>query len=140
MSQGALLDTHVLIWALSGADRLPAAMHDYLSDEGNPIYFSAATIWEVAIKFALGRPDFRRDPSELARDARGFGFSELVVTSDVASRVATLPRYHADPFDRLIVAQAQMRDLMLMTVDQALFAYRSHVRLLGPAPGRVPHP
>lgn len=140
MERGALLDTHVLLWALSSPDRLPRAMLDLISDEATPIYFSAASIWEVAIKHSLRRPDFSREPAELARDSRDFGFVELVVTSDVASRVATLPRFHADPFDRLIVAQAQARDILLPTVDRTLSDYNSHVRLLGPGPSRVSRP
>src|SRR5689334_9444172 len=99
-----LLDTHVLMWAVGRSGRLDSNTLDALGDPENDVLFSAVSIWEIAIKFALRRPNFRTSPDELLRGALAVGFTELPVGSSVAARVADLPLIHRDPFDRLLVA------------------------------------
>ena len=124
-----LLDTQILIWSIAQPRRLPDRALALIEDRGNTKLFSAASIWEVAIKRALGRPDFDLDPLVLANTAR-LDFLELTVTSAAAARVVDLPRHHRDPFDRLLVAQALDEDAYLLTADRVLSAYSPLVLLV----------
>ncbi len=126
-----LLDTHVLIWALSEPARLSAETRSLLEDSGNEVFFSAASIWEIAIKARLGRADFNQRSGEVSRNALATGFVELPVLADAARRVETLPLYHRDPFDRLLVAQAMAGPLQLFTADPLLAPYSELVTLIG---------
>ncbi|WP_375461285.1 type II toxin-antitoxin system VapC family toxin [uncultured Enterovirga sp.] len=123
-----LLDTQVLIWSIMRTRDLPPKLRQMLEEPGNEKLSSAGSIWEVAIKRALGRSDFDVDPLELAATAR-LDYAELAVTSEVAARVATLPHHHRDPFDRLLVVQAIEANALLVTVDRQLASYGSNVRL-----------
>jgi PIN domain nuclease of toxin-antitoxin system len=118
-----LLDTHVLIWALIDPDRLSSSLRSILEDPAQDVLFSAASLWEVAIKSALGRADFKVDPSEILTAAIQTGFGELPVRSAAALKVATLPLHHRDPFDRLLIAQALTEPARLYTADAALEPY-----------------
>ncbi len=118
-----LLDTHVLIWALVEPERLAAKVRAELEDPANEVLFSAASVWEMAIKSALGRADFRVSPETLVRGAQATGFVELTVRSAAALKVASLPPHHRDPFDRLLVAQAMTEPALLYTADVQLLAY-----------------
>jgi PIN domain nuclease of toxin-antitoxin system len=131
-----LLDTHVLIWALSKPENLPPHARTLLASRRNAVFFSAVSIWECAIKFALRRPDFQTDPGRMIEGATRVGFVELPVTSGAAARVAALPLHHRDPFDRLLIAQAIDEDAVLLTADATLAAYGSHVLMLGAVPSR----
>lgn len=126
-----LLDTHVLIWALSEPARLSAETRSMLENSGNEVFFSAASIWEIAIKARLGRADFNQGSGDVARSALATGFVELPVLSDAAKRVETLPLHHRDPFDRLLVAQAMAGPLQLITADSLLTPYSELVTLIG---------
>ncbi len=126
-----LLDTHVLLWALGNPARLDGTIRDLLEDAANEVLFSAASIWEIAIKAGLGRADFTARPEQVAREARLTGFVELPVSADAAARVADLPPYHRDPFDRLLVAQAMAEPARLYTVDALLPPYSELVELIG---------
>ncbi|WP_246736392.1 type II toxin-antitoxin system VapC family toxin [Enterovirga aerilata] len=130
------MDTHVLMWALSEPERLPVHSRDIVSDRRHEVFFSAASIWECAIKYALRRPGFRHDPRFLAADALQTGFVELPVASRAAIRVASLPAHHRDPFDRLLIAQAIDQDALLLTADAALAVYGPPVLMLGAVPSR----
>lgn len=123
-----LLDTHVLLWAIIEPKRLGGESRRVLEDPENEVLFSAASIWEIAIKSALGRADFRVPPSEIVASARKTGFAELPVRSDAMLLVATLPAYHRDPFDRLLVAQALAEPAVLYTADAQLEPYSDLVR------------
>src|SRR5580704_11601257 len=101
-----LLDTHVLLWALAQPHRLDEETRATLESGASEVLFSAASIWEIAIKAGLGRADFVVKPAEIARAAVDIGFIELVIRSDAAALVAELPAYHRDPFDRVLVGQA----------------------------------
>lgn len=118
-----LLDTHILLWALTDPSRLSSSVRDALEDPANIVLFSAASVWEASIKAALGRTDFQFSPQEIVASALDAGFTELPVRSTAAMRVADLPHHHRDPFDRLLVAQAMDEPAMLYTSDAQLRAY-----------------
>ncbi|QTF93682.1 type II toxin-antitoxin system VapC family toxin [Halomonas sp. BM-2019] len=118
-----LLDTHLLLRAASLPNRLSAAAQEKLLDEHNEPCFSAASIWEVTIKASLGRPDFRVDPSLLRRGLIDNGYTELPITSSHALAVHHLPPIHRDPFDRLLVAQAESEGMLLLTTDATVARY-----------------
>jgi PIN domain nuclease of toxin-antitoxin system len=123
-----LLDTHVLIWAMGATTRLSPETLDSLGDPANEVLFSAASVWEIAIKFALGRADFTLSPQRIMDEALAVGFVELPVRSTAAVRVATLPLLHRDPFDRLLIAQAMAEPAILYTADAQLTTYSELVR------------
>jgi PIN domain nuclease of toxin-antitoxin system len=118
-----LLDTHLLLWALGDPAKLPAAARQGILDPSNQVLFSAASIWEIAIKAEFGRVDFAIKPEDIARAAIESGFDELPVHAQHAALTARLPRHHRDPFDRLLVAQAMSEPARLLTVDAALRPY-----------------
>ncbi len=124
-----ILDTHLLLWAVAASRRLPAEARDLLIDPRNTVFYSAASIWEIAIKSRLGRRDFRVDIRRLLVAAVETGFVELPVTSAHAARVATLPDLHRDPFDRLLVGQALAESAVLLTNDAPLGEYSKQVRV-----------
>ena len=123
-----LLDTHLLLWTVGRSTRLSATARQLIGDPQNQVFFSAASIWEVAIKYGLGRPDFRIDPRTLRRDLLGHGYSELPVTGEHAAAVASLPVLHKDPFDRLLIAQSILEGITLLTVDRVIASYPTPVQ------------
>jgi PIN domain nuclease of toxin-antitoxin system len=118
-----LLDTHVLLWALSNPQQLGEAARAAIEDPGNDVMFSAASIWEIAIKASLKRIDFQVSPEEIAAAAFECGFTELPVRSAAAAFTAKLPAHHRDPFDRLLIAQAITEPAALYTADAELERY-----------------
>lgn len=125
-----LLDTHLLLWALASPDRLDATTRAVLEDPQNEVLFSAASLWEVAIKAALGHPDFVYDPGQVLQAALDTGFVELPVRAAAAVLVAGLPPHHRDPFDRLLIAQAMSEPVRFYTADGALPVYSELVTLV----------
>lgn len=125
-----LLDTHVLLWAAGEPERLPEEARVLLEAPDNELVFSVASLWEVAIKSALGREDFRVDAAVLRRGLIENGYLELPVAGEHAVAVAALPPLHRDPFDRLLVAQAQIEGIILLTVDPLVAAYPGPIRKL----------
>jgi PIN domain nuclease of toxin-antitoxin system len=125
-----LLDTHVLLWALITPKRLGKEARLAIESPDNDVLFSAASIWEISIKFTLKRADFRVSPEVIAAAAIESGFAELPVHSAAAIQVAKLPAHHRDPFDRLLIAQAITEPATLFTVDSQLKAYSELVRLI----------
>lgn len=122
-----LLDTHLFIWAVTDDPRLtPAARR--LIEEADNAYVSAASIWEIAVKSALGKID--ADAEEMARAIKESGFVELSVSTAHAAQVAKLPllNNHKDPFDRLLVAQSMAEPLVLLTADPKVLAYGGLIR------------
>ncbi len=120
-----LLDTHVLLWWLADDERLPVPMRKAVSEPDMEVFVSAASAWEMSIKAALGRLEM---PEGLREQLRDEGFSELPVTVEDGIAAGALPRHHDDPFDRMLIAQALRRDLLLLTVDRRFSDYK--VRLL----------
>jgi len=127
-----LLDTHLLLWAVGEPKKLPVEARRWI-DEAE-VFVSAASIWEVSIKAALGK--LSADPSQLLAEIEPAGFHILPVTGDHAAAVALLPALHNDPFDRMLVAQAKTEPLLLVTNDSALHAYGDCVKLVTPPPRR----
>jgi PIN domain nuclease of toxin-antitoxin system len=123
-----LLDTHILLWAAAEPQKLPAEASALLTDENNRLYFSAASIWEVVIKNGLERPDFRIDPHLLRRGLLDNGYEELAISSMHTLGVAHLPPIHKDPFDRILVAQAEAEGFLLLTVDDMVARYPGPIR------------
>ncbi len=115
-----LVDTHVLLWALGGDPNLGDDARQALADPRNDVFVSAVSIWEIAIKRALGK---LKIPSHLATAVEAAGFSELPVTFFHAEQAGSLPRHHGDPFDRMLVAQAQTEGLTLVTADANIPRY-----------------
>ena len=120
-----LLDTHILLW--SAIDKLPAGAAEYILNESNILYFSPASIWEVVIKRGLNRPDFRVDPYMLYNGLRDNGYEELPITAGHVLAVGTLPGIHKDPFDRLLLAQAIVEGVHLLTADTLMTQYAAPV-------------
>ena len=127
-----LLDTHLLLWAVSEPRKLPKEARRVI-DEAE-VFVSAASIWQVGIKAALGK--LAADPSELLAEVEPAGFLLLPVGGDHAAAVSLLPALHKDPFDRMLIAQAKTEPLLLLTNDAALPAYGDCVKLVGPQPRR----
>ena len=123
-----LLDTQILLWAAGQPERLSAAARRLLNNPRNELLFSAASVWEVAIRNTLGRPDFQVDPRLLRRGLLDNGYVELPFTSEHAVNVDALPPLHKDPFDRLLLAQALTEGITLLTGDAQLVRYRGPVR------------
>ncbi len=123
-----LLDTQLLLWAAGQPERLSAAARRLLNDPANELLFSAASLWEIAIKHTLGREDFRVEPRVLRRRLIDNGYVELSVTSEHAVNIDALPSLHKDPFDRLLLAQAYAEGITLLTGDARLGGYPGPVR------------
>jgi PIN domain nuclease of toxin-antitoxin system len=123
-----LLDTHLLVWAALEPDRLSAAARKVMKDAGNQLIFSAASFWEIAIKRGLGRSDFRVDPRLLRRGLLDNDYSELPIGTDHALAMDGLPPLHKDPFDRILIAQAMVEGITLLTVDARIAQYPGPIR------------
>lgn len=123
-----LIDTQLLLWAAGEPKRLSKATRRLLLDPRNELLFSAASLWEIAIKNTLGRDDFRVEPRLLRRGLLDNGYTELPVTSQHAVSIDLLPPLHKDPFDRLLLAQALTEGLTLVTGDAQLARYPGPLR------------
>ena len=125
-----LTDTHLLLWAVARSKRLPKQARRLLEDPGNDIFYSAASLWEIAIKVGLRRRGFEMDLGVLRPALAEVGFSELAVTGAHAEQLVRLPPIHKDPFDRMLVAQSLSEPLILLTNDSQLAAYGDVVRVV----------
>ncbi|ALJ16574.1 type II toxin-antitoxin system VapC family toxin [Sphingopyxis macrogoltabida] len=123
-----LLDTHVLIWAAGLPDRLPVDGRNLIADPENELFFSAASLWEVAIKSALGRDDFTVDARLLRRGLLDNGYGEMPILSEHAVAIDGLPAIHKDPFDRLLIAQSMVEGITLLTADELVAQYPGPIR------------
>jgi len=123
-----LLDTQLLLWAAGQPERLSPGARKQLNNPRNELLFSAASLWEIAIKRTLGRDDFRVEPRLLRRGLLDNGYTELPVTSQHAVSIDALPPTHKDPFDRLLLAQALTEGITLLTGDAQLAQYSGPVR------------
>ncbi len=125
-----LLDTHVLLWAAGDPNRLSATARKLINSPANELLFSAASVWEVAIKRSLGRKDFQVNPRLLRRGLLDNGYTELPVFSHHVVAIESLPPIHKDPFDRLLVGQASVEGVTLLTADSVVAEYPGPVRLV----------
>lgn len=123
-----LIDTHLLLWAAGQPQKLSRAARRLLDDPDARLWFSAASLWEVAIKHSLGREDFRVEPMRLRRGLLDNGWRELAVASEHAVATLDLPPLHKDPFDRMLLAQARVEGLSLVTSDELVARYPGDVR------------
>lgn len=123
-----LLDTHLLLWTAEGPRRLSKVARALISDQDNELLFSAASLWEIAIKRSLGRNDFQLDPRLLRRGLLDNGYAELPITSEHALATDSLRPIHKDPFDRILIAQATVEGITLLTVDPLVAQYPGPVR------------
>ncbi|MCY3773620.1 MAG: type II toxin-antitoxin system VapC family toxin [Gemmatimonadetes bacterium] len=126
-----LLDTQILLWTAGVNDRLPAEAIVMTSNPANDLVFSVASLWEVTIKNSLQREDFSVDPHLLRRSLLDHGYKELSITGTHALALDLLPNIHRDPFDRILVAQAQIERMTLLTTDATLGKYPGPIRVLG---------
>ena len=125
-----LLDTHLLLWAAGSAGRLSKAARRLIDDADNVLHFSAASIWEIAIKRSLGREDFTVDPRLLRRGLLDNGYIEISVSSEHAIIVDSLPMLHKDPFDRILVAQSISEGALLLTSDAQIARHEGPMKLV----------
>jgi PIN domain nuclease of toxin-antitoxin system len=123
-----LLDTHLLLWAAGPSPHLSARARRLIDDPDNELVVSAASLWEIAIKSALRRPNFRLDAPLFRRNLLNNGYNELAVTGQHAVAVANLPLLHRDPFDRILVAQSIVEGITLLTSDPRVAQYPAPVR------------
>lgn len=123
-----LLDTQILIWAAYEPDRLKPATRRLLAQREQAVLFSYASLWEVGIKSSLGRPDFQVDVASLHQGLLAAGFDALAIEPEHLFAVAKLPWHHRDPFDRLLVAQAQVDGISLLSGDATLRRYGRMVK------------
>jgi PIN domain nuclease of toxin-antitoxin system len=123
-----LLDTQLLLLASAGSIRLSAAARKLVNDPANDIIFSVVSIWEIAIKQANGFPDLAADPRLMREEALRNGYLELDVFGPHAIGVSNLPPIHKDPFDRLLIAQATVEGITLLTADATIARYSGPIR------------
>jgi len=116
-----LLDTHTLLWWLGDADRLNPAQHAVLSDPDAVVLLSAVSVWEITIKQSLGKLII---PKDFWQQVAAQGFHDLPITAEHARSVGTLPDWHQDPFDRLLIAQTKCESCVLLTSDSQIKRYQ----------------
>ncbi|WP_245749322.1 type II toxin-antitoxin system VapC family toxin [Jannaschia pohangensis] len=124
------MDTHLLLWAATGSDRLTPFVRDYLGDVASEPVFSVASLWEVVIKSGLGRADFTVSALALREGLLTGGYGELSITAPHTLAVGALPPVHGDPFDRMLIAQASVEGCPLLTADSRLAEYGAPVRMV----------
>jgi PIN domain nuclease of toxin-antitoxin system len=124
-----LLDTHLLLWAADSIERVPTGARALMANPKNELLFSVASIWEIAIKRGLNNPSFQVDARMLRRGLIDNGYRELPILSEHVVAIDALSPIHKDPFDRLLIAQATVEGITLLTNDATVAKYRGPVRL-----------
>ena len=120
-----LLDTHTFLWWITDDPKLSLRVRGMISDRENEIFISAATGWEIAIKSQIGRLKLPDEPQRfILEQLRINGMKSLAIEMRHALHVSTLPAYHQDPFDRILIAQAQIEDLPVLSADPELGKYK----------------
>ncbi|MFZ4624770.1 MAG: type II toxin-antitoxin system VapC family toxin [Rhodoferax sp.] len=125
-----LLDTHLLIWAANEPEKLSGKAVALITNPAHELLFSAASLWEIAIKNGLGRADFKVDARLLRRGLLDNDYTELAITSAHAVFVEGLPLIHKDPFDRILIAQATVEGFTLLTADATVAKYPGSIELV----------
>jgi PIN domain nuclease of toxin-antitoxin system len=123
-----ILDTHLVLWIPIADRRLSPSARKLLMDSNNSFLFSAASIWEIAIKRGLGKPSFQVDPHSIRREMLDHGYEELPILGQHAATVDSLPPIHKDPFDRILIAQALVEGITLLTADVVVAQYPGPIR------------
>ena len=125
-----LLDTHLLLWAAGQPERLSKQARRLIESEENELFFSSGSLWEIVIKRGLGRDDFKVDARLLRRGLLDNGYSELPIGSEHVVAIEDLSSIHKDPFDRILIAQAQVEGITLLTADPTIAKYRGSIELV----------
>ena len=125
-----LVDTQLLLWNVYGSRKLPARVARLFGEGRHEFFYSAASLWEIAIKAARGREDFVADTAQIRDTLEANGFHELPVSGQHAVALAALPAIHADPFDRMLIAQAIVEPMALITSDVRLAAYPGTIEVV----------
>jgi PIN domain nuclease of toxin-antitoxin system len=123
-----LLDTHLLVWSSWTPSKVSSIGHAFINNFENELFFSAASLWEIAIKQSLGKRGFDIDARDLRSGLLKNGYNELPVTSNHAIATRVLPALHKDPFDRILVAQALVEGITLLTVDPVVARYPGPIK------------
>ncbi len=123
-----LLDTHLLLWSAAYDDLISPVADKMIKDQDNTLWFSVTSIWEVAIKRGLNRPEFRTDPGVLRAGLLNNGYQELAVEGRHCLQLASLPMLHGDPFDRMLIAQAMSEGMTLLTSDKQVAKYTGPIK------------
>jgi PIN domain nuclease of toxin-antitoxin system len=123
-----LLDSHLLVWVSSTSERLSSTARSLIRNSDNDLFFSAASVWELAIKQGSKKYDVNVDAALLRRGLLDNGYAELPVSSEHAVAIRTLPHLHKDPFDRILVAQATVEGITLLTADPIVARYPGPIR------------
>ncbi len=118
-----LLDTHIVLWLANSSDKINPSIKSILENIDLDIYFNAVNFWEIAIKNQLDKSDFQVDSVKLYKQMLEHDFIELPILSKHTLRLESLPNYHKDPFDRLLIAQALDENLTLITHDSSIWKY-----------------
>jgi PIN domain nuclease of toxin-antitoxin system len=123
-----LLDTHVFLWYLTADSRLPDSFRSAIQDPTNDVFLSAASVWEVAIKYALGKLPLPAPPQEfIPLERERHRIASLPIEEGAIAHLANLPSVHRDPFDRMLVAQSLQHDLTILTLDSVLKVYPAKI-------------
>ncbi len=125
-----LLDSHLLVWISEESPKLPRHLLSMLEDEDNSFFFSSVSLWELAIKSALGKRDYQVDVIQLYSELVEHEYVELSLQSRHAFALENLPPIHKDPFDRILIAQASAEGMLLLTADETIAQYRGPIRLV----------
>jgi PIN domain nuclease of toxin-antitoxin system len=125
-----LLDTHLLLWALLSPKHLSPQARHLIADDGNAVYFSVISLWEIAIKAAAQRTDFQIDARVFRSHLLDSGYTELLLNGRHAIATGDLPLIHRDPFDRMLITQAMIEDMILLTSDKVIAQYSGPIRLI----------
>jgi PIN domain nuclease of toxin-antitoxin system len=125
-----LLDTHLLLWTAGESDRLSGKARKLIEAEENELFFSSGSLWEIVSKRGLGREDFKVDARLLRRGLLDNGYSELPIGSEHVVAIENLPPIHEDPFDRILIAQAQVEGITLLTADPTVGKYAGSIELV----------
>lgn len=125
-----LLDTHVALWAIVDSPRLAEHARSLILDPANSIHISTASVWEITIKYMLGKGDMPVSGTQAAAHFQAAGYIELPIVNAHVALLETLPPHHADPFDRLLIAQALAEPLRLLTHDATLKPYSDSIILV----------
>lgn len=125
-----LLDTHLLLWALLSPKRLSLKTRKLIADENNVLFFSVISLWEVSIKTAAGRQEFQVNARTLRRYLLDNGYCELLLNGEHAVAAGDLPFLHRDPFDRILITQATIEDIILLTSDKVVAQYSAPIQLV----------
>jgi len=125
-----LVDTQLLLWNVYRSRKLPARVARLFGDGRHQFFYSAASLWEIAIKAARGRKDFVADAAAIRDALEANGFNELPVAAQHAVQLSSLPPIHADPFDRMLIAQAIVEPMALITSDERLAAYPGTIEVV----------